>query len=147
MPASAAFRPDPTGTAVSPLISDDGKTSIASAVVRKIAGVATREVPGVHNLGTGGTRTFGAIRQRIPGSSGPSAAQGVAVEVGEREAAVDLDIVVDYGASMVEVAAAIRQNVMRSVQQLTGLTVIEVNIAIDDVFVPGDDADAPKRVQ
>jgi uncharacterized alkaline shock family protein YloU len=124
-----------------------GRTSIASVVVRKIAGVATREVPGVHELGTGGKRAVGAVRQRIPGSSGPSAAQGVSVEVGEREAAVDLDVVVEFGASMVRVADAIRTNVIRSVERLTGLSVVEVNVTFDDVYVPQEDTADRGRVQ
>ena len=78
------------------LVTAQGRTSIADSVVRKIAGIATREVSGVHNLGTGGARTFGAIRERIPGSTGPSATQGVAVEVGERQAAIDIDTPGDY---------------------------------------------------
>jgi len=133
----------------SPLQSDDGRTSVASVVVRKIAGRAAREVPGVHELGTGGTRAMGVVRQRIPGSTGSSAAQGVAVEVGEREAAVDLDVVVEYGAAMVQVADEIRTNVIRSVERLTGLSVVEVNVAIDDLYVPQDDDGqaAPSRVQ
>ena len=152
--AAPTRRPEPasedrptTAVAASPLAGDRGRTSIASVVVRKIAGVAAREVPGVHALGTGGTRAFGAVRQRIPGSSGPSAAQGVAVEVGEREAAVDLDVVVEFGSPIVQVSNAIRANVIRSVEQMTGLQVIEVNIAVDDVYVPQDDEDTPSRVQ
>src|ERR1700744_1623174 len=90
------------------LVTAQGRTSIADSVVRKIAGIATREVSGVHNLGTGGARTFGAIRERIPGSTGPSATQGVAVEVGERQAAIDIDVVVEYGVTIVDLAQAIR---------------------------------------
>ena len=135
-------------SAPSPLQSDDGTTSVASVVVRKIAGRAAREVPGVHELGTSGTRGYAAVRQRIPGSAGPSAGQGVTVEVGERQAAVDLDVVVEYGAAMVQVADEIRTNVIRSVERLTGLSVVEVNVAIDDIYVPQDDDEpaAPARV-
>src|ERR1700710_3178638 len=82
------------------LVTAQGKTSIADGVVRKIAGIATREVNGVHNLGTGGSRAFGALRERIPGSGGPNISQGVSVEVGERQAALDLDIVVEDGGAL-----------------------------------------------
>ncbi len=84
------------------LVTDTGKISVAQGVVQKIAGIACREVAGVYSMGTGSARAFGAIRERIPGSSGPNVAQGVGVEVGETQAAVDLDIVVDYGASIAE---------------------------------------------
>ena len=98
----------------------------------------------------GGARTFGAIRERIPGSTGPSATQGVAVEVGERQAAIDIDVVVEYGVSIVDLSQAIRRNVIASVERMTGLEVTEVNITVHDVFVEGendDDAPAEARVE
>ncbi len=122
------------------LVTSRGKTSIADTAVRKIAGIATREVEGVHNLGTGGARAVGALRQRIPGSSGRNVAQGVGVEVGERQAAIDLDVIVDYGVSIVDIAQAIRGNVVSSVEGMTGLEVTEVNIAVDDIHIPEEDA-------
>src|SRR4051812_20033971 len=131
------------------LVTAQGKTSIADGVVRKIAGIATREVNGVFNLGTGGTRAFGALRERIPGSGGPNISQGVSVEVGERQAAIDLDIVVEYGVAIVDLAQAIRRNVITAVERMTGLEVTEVNIAVDDIHIAGDDNEepAPSRVQ
>lgn len=140
---------DPSGTA---LVSSQGRTTIAETVVQKIAGMAAREVSGVYKLGGGNARAFGAIRERIPGSSGPSAGQGVTVEVGETEAAVDIDVVVEYGVSITELAAGIRRNVIQSLQRMTGLTVVEVNIAIDDIHLPSDDqgdteTPDPSRVQ
>ena len=123
------------------LVTSQGKTSIADGVVRKIAGIATREVNGVHNLGTGGTRAFGALRERIPGSGGPNISQGVSVEVGERQAAIDLDIVVEYGVSVADLGRAIQRNVKSAVERMTGLSVTEVNVSVDDVHVP-DDSDS-----
>ena len=122
-----------------------GRTSIADSVVQKIAGIATREVSGVHDLGTGGKRAVGTFRQRIPGSSGPNVAQGVSVEVGERQAAIDLDLVCDYGVSIVDLSHAVRRNVIISVEGMTGLEVTEVNIAVDDVFVESDDESDSER--
>lgn len=121
------------------LESEHGKTTIADGVVQKIAGVAAREVPGVYELGGGTARTMGAIRERIPGSGGPSVTRGVAVEVGEKEAAVDLQIVVDYGVSIADLAQGLRRNVINRVERMTGLSVVEVNINVDDVHLPGDD--------
>jgi len=99
-------------------------------------------------MGTGGTRAFGAVRERIPGSTGPNVAQGVGVEVGEKEAAIDLDIVVDYGVSIAELGRSIQRNVKQSVERMTGLHVVEVNIAVDDVYLPsdGDQDTQPARV-
>jgi uncharacterized alkaline shock family protein YloU len=131
------------------LSTDDGQISVAEGVVQKIAGKACREVSGVHAMGTGGTRAFGAIRSRIPGSSGPSFGQGVGVEVGDTEAAIDLDIVVDYGVGIAELGRSIQRSVKQAVERMTGLRVVEVNIAVDDVYLPDDgdqQAAAPSRV-
>jgi uncharacterized alkaline shock family protein YloU len=129
------------------LLTEQGKTSIADSVVAKVAGVATREISGVHNMGKGVARTFGAIRERMPiGSDSPSPAQGVSVEVGERQAAIDLDVVVDYGVSIVDVAQAVRTNVIERVEGMTGLEVTEVNVLVDDVWLGEDEPEEP-RVQ
>ncbi|MGI8695593.1 MAG: Asp23/Gls24 family envelope stress response protein [Mycobacteriales bacterium] len=148
-PSSAARPSSVARTEDSALDSSHGRTSIADAVVQKIAGIATREVSGVHNLGTGSARAFGALRERIPGSGGPAITQGVAVEVGEKQAAIDLDIVVEYGVGIAQLAANIRQNVINTVERMTGLSVIEVNIAVDDVHLPGDteEPEQPSRVE
>ncbi|MFD5831607.1 Asp23/Gls24 family envelope stress response protein [Lentzea sp. NPDC060358] len=115
-----------------------GTTTIADVVVQKIAGLATREVPGVHALGGGAVRAFGALRERIPGASS-SVGQGVSVEVGERQAAVDLQIVVEYGVSIAGLTQAVRHNVISAVEGMTGLEVVEVNIAVDDLHLPAED--------
>ena len=132
------------------LVTQQGRTSIADSVVLKIAGVASREVAGVHAMGSGGARTFGAIRERLPGSTGPSPTQGVTVEVGERQAAIDIDLVVDYGVSIPDVSEAVRRNVIQRVERMTGLEVTEVNIAVDDVYLGEDEEEEepePPRVQ
>ncbi|WP_345660258.1 Asp23/Gls24 family envelope stress response protein [Streptomyces venetus] len=115
-----------------------GSTAIADTVVAKIAGMAAREVPEVHNLGGGMARTFGAVRQRVPGG-GTGVTQGVKVEVGERQAAVDLDVVVEYGAAITDTAADVRTNVVNAIERMTGLEVVEVNIAVDDVHLPDEE--------
>ena len=134
----------PTGAAGSPSrLAEDttqGRTTIAASVVQKIAGIAAREISGVHSMGGGISRTFGALRERIPGGgTGASNIAGVQVEVGEKQAAVDLDIVVEYGASIVELARAVRRNVISAVERMTGLEVIEVNIAVNDIHLPSED--------
>ncbi|MFI7604255.1 Asp23/Gls24 family envelope stress response protein [Micromonospora sp. NPDC049366] len=121
------------------LNNDDGKIMIAENVVQKVAGVACREVAGVHAMGDGGTRAFSAIRERIPGSSGPNVSQGVGVEVGENEAAVDLDIIVEYGVSIADLGRNIQRNVKTAVERMTGLNVVEVNVSVDDVHLPESD--------
>ncbi|MEU9299644.1 Asp23/Gls24 family envelope stress response protein [Streptomyces sp. NPDC048269] len=115
-----------------------GRTTIADSVVEKIAGMATREVPGIHSLGAGMSRTLGAVRDKVPGGR-PSVSRGVKVEVGERQTAVDLDVVVEYGVSIVDIAGDVRTNVITAVERMTGLEVVEVNIAVDDVHLPDEE--------
>ncbi len=123
-----------------PLTTPQGTTQIADTVVSKIAGLAAREVSGIHALGGGAARAFGALRERIPGAT-TNAGQGVSVEVGEKQAAVDLELVIEYGASVVEVAKAVRRNVIGALERMTGLEVVEVNINVSDVHLPSDDND------
>lgn len=124
----------------SPLITDMGNTTIAENVVAKLSGIAAREVPGVYSMGTAARRAFDTLTDRIPGSQ-TNVSGGVSVEKGEKQTAIDLTIVVEYGTSIVEVAEAIRRNVIRAVEQGTGLQVVEVNIEVTDVHLPGDDDD------
>jgi uncharacterized alkaline shock family protein YloU len=128
------------------LNTDTGKISVAQNVVSKIAGMACKEISGVAAMGTGGTRAFGAIKERIPGSSGPSVSQGVGVEVGETQAAIDLDIVIDYGVSVADLGRSIQRNVKQAVERMTGLDVVEVNVNVDDVKLPDTGDDTPSRV-
>ena len=128
--------------APSTLQSSEGRTTIADGVVQKIASLAAREVSGVYALGGGAARTLGALRERIPGSS-QATGQGVSVEVGERQAAIDLDLVTEYGVSIAELARAVRRNVASSVEGMTGLEVSEVNISVNDIHLPTDDDQSP----
>ncbi len=143
----------PTSSTSSPArLADDtaqGKTTIAASVVQKIAGIAAREISGVYSMGGGVSRAFGAIRERIPGGgTGAANIAGVQVEVGEKQAAIDLDIVVEYGASIVELARSVRRNVIGTVERMTGLEVIEVNISVNDIHLPtAEDDETPPTTQ
>ena len=141
-----------TGTGGSALVTEQGKTTIADTVVAKIAGIATREISGVHDLGAGASRAVGALRERIPGGR-TNQAQGVTVEVGERQAAVDIQLIADYGVSIADLSAGIRRNVISAVERMTALEVTEVNIEVQDIYLPSDedqsdqDQDKDSRVQ
>ncbi|WP_433605390.1 Asp23/Gls24 family envelope stress response protein [Dactylosporangium sp. CA-139114] len=129
------------------LATEEGKISVAEGVVQKIAGIACREVAGVYAMGAGTSRAFGALRERIPGSSGPNVAQGVGVEVGETQAAVDLDVVVEYGVGIADLGRGIQRNVKQTIERMTGLEVVEVNVNVDDVHLPeSDEASGESRV-
>lgn len=122
-----------------------GRTTIADGVVAKIAGMAARDVPGVHAMGGGFARGMGAMRVRMPGAGGKSVTSGVKVEVGEVQAAVDLEIVVEYGVSIIEVAGDVRENVIAAIERMTGLEVVEVNIAVGDVYVFDEEEEQPEQ--
>ena len=115
-----------------------GRTSIADSVVAQIAGMAAREVPGIHSLGAGMSRALGAMRDHVPGG-GTNFSRGVKVEVGERQAAVDLDVVVEYGVAILDIAAGARAHVISELERTTGLEVVEVNISVVDVHLPEEE--------
>ncbi len=74
--------------------------------------------------------------------------RGVKAEVGEVQTALDLEIVVDYGVSISDVAGAVRENVIAAVERMTGLEVVEVNIAVGDVHLPEEEEEEPEpRIQ
>jgi uncharacterized alkaline shock family protein YloU len=126
------------------LESEKGQTSIADSVVTKVAGLAAGEVPGVYELGGGAARALGTVTQKV--GIGDSRTQGVSVEVGEKEAAVDLTVVVEYGESIPQVAENVRQQIIKRVEGITGLSVVEVNINVDDLHFPGDEEEDEGRV-
>ena len=145
-PASSTSSSSAVQAVPSALQSSQGTTTIADDVVQKIAGLAAREVSGVHALGGGAARAMSALRERIPGASA-SAGQGVSVEVGEKLAAVDLQLVVEYGVGIADLSRAVRRNVITALERMTGLEVVEVNIHIHDLHLPEEDsAPAPARV-
>ncbi len=113
-----------------------GTTTIVDPVVAKIAGIAAREVPGVHALGGGAARAFGAIRDAI-GST--DLGQGVKVEVGETQVAADITIVVEYPQRLQQVAGEVRTAVAEAITTLVGMEVAEINVTVSDVYIAGED--------
>ncbi len=124
-----------------PLQSERGTTVISDTVVQKIAGIAAQEVEKVQ-MGGGAAAAVGGFLGSVTGavtgdnSNGGSPARGVAVEVGQEEAAVDLTMAVEYGVSIPQTTEAVRRNVINRVENLTGLNVTEVNITVNDVQFP-----------
>ncbi|MFE2991970.1 Asp23/Gls24 family envelope stress response protein [Streptomyces sp. NPDC059262] len=115
-----------------------GTTTIADSVVAVIAGIAIRETDGVHSVGKGASRALGAVTGRMSASS--SLSRAVKVEVGETQTAIDVDIEVEYGVPIHELASQLRTHVSDAVETMTGLDVVEININVFAVHVPGDDS-------
>ena len=105
-----------------------GITTISDDVVAKLAGHACREIEGVDSMGAAFRRLLSRVRL-----GDEPLAQGVNVEVGKREAAIDVVIVVRYGHSIPTLAREVRENVIARVEAITGLVVKEVNIEVDDL--------------
>jgi uncharacterized alkaline shock family protein YloU len=138
--AKEAGQQDPK--VIDALHTEHGDTTIADGVVAKIAGIATREVPGVYAMGNAVRRAIGNLAQRIPGGSpASSVTEGVSVEKGESQAAVEVSVIVEYGVSIVTVSEQIRENVIRAVEHGTGLEVVSVDVNVSDVHLPDEDAD------
>jgi uncharacterized alkaline shock family protein YloU len=114
-------------------MTEQGHTSISEMIVAKLAAIATREIDGVYRLAGG--NTFPDLTQRIGNSS---AIEGVQAEVGLRETAIDLRLITEYGASIPDVAHAVRQNIIARVTPITGLMIKEVNIEVVDLHFPGE---------
>lgn len=121
-------------------VQGEGRTVIAETAVAKVVGIAARNVPGVHALGSGASRSIGAIREVVGATD---LTQGVRVEVGESQVAVDLVLMAEYGYPLQTLANSVRAAVYTAVEELVGRDVIEVNIEITDVFIPSADAEKP----
>ena len=96
-----------------------GKLEIMDDVIATVAGMAAREVPGIHSLGRSRFFTFGDNPKR-----------GVAVEEGQEEAAVDLEVIIEHGCDIRKVAGSLRSKVARAIDQMAGKRVVEVNISV-----------------
>ena len=130
----------------SPLQTERGATSISDSVVSKIAGIASQEVDGIR-MGSGGSQAVSGILGSITGGSSGSQTQGVSVEVGQEEAAIDLTLTAEYGKSIPQLAEAVRRNVANRVESLVGLRVNEVNITVSNIFFPQQEAEQERQRQ
>jgi uncharacterized alkaline shock family protein YloU len=109
------------------ILDDYGSVKISEEVVAIIAGIAATDVPGVAGMSGGIAGGIAEILGR------KNLSKGVKVEVGEKQAAIDLYIIVEFGARIPEVAWDIQEKVKTAVQTMTGLNVVEVNIHVQGV--------------
>ena len=110
------------------LSSDSNEIKIADDVVAVIAGVAVSEVPGVAEMAGG---FAGGITEVLSGKK--NLAKGIKVEVGEKDTKIDVNIIVEYGVRIPDVAFEIQNRVKKAVETMTGLNVVEVNVHVQGV--------------
>lgn len=113
-----------------------GATTIADGVVAKIAGIASKDIPGVYALGGGAARMMGSLRDAV---GQKDLTQGVSVEVGQTQVAVDITLVVEYPHPLQKVADDVRDAVFGAVEDLVGMEVTEVNVTITDIHIATED--------
>lgn len=110
-----------------------GSIKIADEVVSIIAGLAATEIDGIAGMSGG---LVGGIAEML---GRKNFSKGVKVEVGEREAAIDLYIIVKYGTRIPDVALAAQENIKRAIENMTGLSVVEVNVHVQGVHFPEEE--------
>ena len=110
-----------------------GSVKIADEVVSIIAGLAATEIDGIAGMSGG---LVGGIAEVL---GRKNFSKGVKVEVGEKEAAIDLYIIVKYGVRIPDVALAAQENIKRAIETMTGLSVVEVNVHVQGVHFPEEE--------
>lgn len=119
-----------------------GIVKISDEVVSVIAGLAASEIDGIVGMSAG---LVGGISQILSGKKNLS--KGVKVTEGEDSTSIDLYVVVKYGVSIPEVCEKVQQNVIKTVQTMTGLKVDAVNIYVQNVVIPkSDEVDVKESV-
>jgi uncharacterized alkaline shock family protein YloU len=117
---------------------DTGSIRIANEVVSIIAGLAATEIKGVAGMSGGIVDGFAELLKK------KNLTKGVKVEVGEKQAAIDLFVIIEYGAKIPDTAYLIQENVKRAIESMTGLEVVEVNVHIQGVEFKQDEVVEPK---
>lgn len=122
-------------------VMEHGSVRISNEVVAIIAGVAATEIEGV--VGMSGSLT-GGITEML---GMKNLSKGVKVELGEREAEIDIFIVVEYGINISDLGKQVQENVKKSVETMTGLNVVEVNVNIQGVEIPKEEKEDESRLK
>ena len=118
-----------------------GNVKIANEVVSIIAGIAASEVEGVHEMN-------GGVVEGLTGILGKkNFTKGVKVEVGEKECSVDVYLTMEYGVSIPKVSERVQENVIKAINTMTGLKVVEVNVYVQGVYIKKEEKQEEKEVE
>lgn len=107
---------------------NNNKIKIADEVIAVIAGKAVSDIQGVYEMSGG---FAGGITEVLSGKKNFS--KGIKVVVTEKEAKIDVNIIVEYGVRIPEIAYEIQTKVKKAVEAMTGLKVTEVNVHVQGV--------------
>ncbi|CDF58210.1 Asp23/Gls24 family envelope stress response protein [Thermobrachium celere] len=117
-----------------------GEVLIAPEVVSIIASIAATEVKGVAGMYGGFTEEF------VEKFGVKSSNKGIKVQINEdKEVVIDLNLIIEYGVRIPDVAFEVQQNVKRSVETMTGLRVVDVNIHVQGINMPKESKEEEKR--
>jgi uncharacterized alkaline shock family protein YloU len=117
----------------------EGDTVVTDGVIGKVAGLALRDIPGVHALGGGAARVIGQLRDRIGQTD---LTQGITVETQDSGVAFQVTLVAEYGVPLQDVAADVRAAIAGAVVELIGRPVTRVDVTIADIVMPGEGSDS-----
>lgn len=129
-----------TGEEIS--LANNNAIKIADDVVAVIAGVAVSEIPGVANMAGG---FAGGITEVLSGKK--NMAKGIKVDVGEKDTKIDVNIIVEYGTRIPDVAYEIQTKVKKAVETMTGLKVVEVNVHVQGVNISTVNNNGEKNIE
>lgn len=118
-----------------------GSIRIADDVVKVIAGLAAMDIKGVAGMSGGFAGGIAELLGR------KNLSKGIKVEVGEKEAAIDLSVILEYGVRIPDVAAEIQESVKNAVERMTGLVVVEANVNVQGVAFASESREEEHRVR
>lgn len=121
-------------------LENNSNIKIADDVIAVIAGAAASEVPGVSSMAGG---FAGGISEVFSGKK--NFAKGIKVEAGEKETRIDVNIIVEYGVRIPDVAFEIQNRVKKAVESMTGLKVLDVNVHVQGVNTDSNNVEEVKN--
>ncbi|MBM7635160.1 Asp23/Gls24 family envelope stress response protein [Geomicrobium sediminis] len=105
------------------------KLTFDDEVIKKVTAIATRQTDGI--LGMSGS-VFEGLSERFGATQNIS--KGISAEVGEKQVALDIDVIIEYGKSIPTIYQTVQDNVSNAIREMTGLEVIEFNMHVEDVL-------------
>lgn len=136
-------RVEPSSSGITGSVLAEGDTTVTDDVIAKVAGLAVRDIRGVHALGGGTARVIGQLRDRIGQTD---LTQGIQVDAQETGVAFQVTLVAEYGVPLHDIAAAVRAAVSDAVTHLVGRPVTRVDVTVADIVLPGEGSeDLPRE--